>query len=283
MTPTTFRSIIYLKFYIWIPLACEASALDLSNSNLEDVPPAPTNVVVKLLNLNRNMIRELHSNSFQNYEALVRIDLSYNGLRIVHDGVFDDIRTLKTIHMEQNKITKLPADLGPSTTVVTTFYVYKSIMNSSIFNYPYFSAFTKLQFLNIGASNFGNLDNSFFPPSVISLLATAGDIDTFPHVSSLRPFLSRLNLNGNNIKVIPQETVTGLFYLERFTLSKNKITNFPNFSHCKHLWQIHMDRNYLAMVPRQHIWRISERYFCITTGWQIWRIFHIYILWKNLP
>ena len=188
MTPTTFKSIICLQLYIWIPLACEASALDLSNSNLEDVPPAPTNVEVKLLNLKRNMIRELHSNSFQNYEALVGIDLSYNGLRIVHDGVFDNIRTFKAIHMEQNEITKLPADFGPSTAVVTTFYVYKSRMNSSIFNYHYFSAFTKLKYLNIGASNFGNIDYSFFPPSVISLLAAAGDIDTFPHLSSLCPF-----------------------------------------------------------------------------------------------
>ena len=229
-----------------------ATSKDYSNSNLDHVPEATTSGVTHL-NLKKNNIRELYSTSLQGYDDLIELILSYNGLQIINDGVFNNIHKLRKIHLEKNKLTKLPADFGPSTTVVTTVHLFNSIIDPNILSYPYLSAFTNLAFINIGGSRIiGNLDVSVIPPSAINLLANMGSMDTFPNLSSF-PLLSRLNLDDNNLEVIPQEAVAGLFNVKQFTVAQNRIKHFPNFSHCKSLWQIHMDRNNLVIVPRQHI------------------------------
>ena len=251
MVHMTLKIIVLLQLCQRIKLA-HATSKDYSNSNLDRVPGTTTSGVTHL-NLKGNNIRQLHSTSLQGYDDLIELILSYNGLQIINDGVFSNIHQLKTIRLEKNKLTKLPADFGPSTTVVTTFQLFHSIIDPNILSYPYLSAFTNLAFINIGGSRIiGNLDVSVIPPSAINLLANRGSMDTFPNLS-LFPLLSRLNLDDNKLKVIPQEAVAGLFNVKQFTVAQNKIVNFPNFSHCKSLWQIHMDQNNLTTIPRQHV------------------------------
>ena len=252
MVHMTFRSIMVLQLCLWMQLA-QATTKDYSNSNLDHVPEATTSGVTKL-KLKKNKIRELHRNSLQGYDDLTQLDLSFNGLQIINDGVFRNIHKLTIIRLEKNKLTKLPVDFGPSTTLVTSFYLFNSITDPNILSYPYLSAFTKLANMNVGGCPLiGNLKTSAIPPSAKNLLANLGSMDTFPNFASSFPLLSRLNFNDNNLEVIPQEAVAGLFNLKQLTVARNRITNFPNFSHCKHLWQIHMDSNYLAIVPRLHV------------------------------
>ena len=232
------------------------STLDLSYNNLTEVPHAPTGLIVLRLILANNNITELPRNSFNNYNDLIDINLDRNNLQIIHDGVFDHITTLERLRLRYNRIIKLPADFGPSTSVLKSMDLVDGRNDPAIFAYPYFSAFISLENLNMPPAQFGylpNLQDSFYAPNVQRLIMYKGEIDTFPSLSALSPNIAHLDIEMHDIKLIPQGTIEKLYLLERFLLGNNQIINFPNFSHCKRLRDLRLNDNKISFIARQHI------------------------------
>ena len=220
------------------------------------MPHAPTTFTVSHLILASNNIIELTRSSFENYDDLVYIDLNRNKLRIIHDGVFDHIATLERVTLRYNTVIKLPADFGPSTSILKFIDLSSGHNDLAIYVYPYFSAFIRLEYLSIQPSEFGylpNLQDSFFPPNVQSLIMYNGEIDTFPPLSSLSPNITFLDIESHDIKLVPQVAIERLYLLERFLLGYNQIINFPNFSHCKRLRDLRLNDNKISFIARQHI------------------------------
>ena len=230
--------------------------LDHSNSNLTEVPHAPTGFTVSSLILAGNNITELLRNSFYGYNDLVSIDLSRNMLRIIHDGVFDNITTLEELNLNNNTIIKLPTDFGPSTSVLKFITLSAGKNDAAIYSYPYFSAFICLIDLSITPYTSGylhNLPDSFYPPNVQSLGMYNGEIDTFPSLSKLSPNISELDISNHDIKFIPQEAIERLYFLGSLGVASNQIINFPNFSHCKRLFELRLNNNKIPVIARQHV------------------------------
>ena len=165
--------------FVWVHLVA-STTLDFSNSDLTEVPPAPRNSTVTKLVLNQNRIRELHRHSFKGYADIVELFMAKNGLRVIHDGVFDNITTLDKLYLTVNKIIKLPADFGPSTTKITMINLIHAIHDPGILKYPYFGAFTNLFYLDIAVARVGNVNDSFYPPNIGLLAMNIGTMDTFP-------------------------------------------------------------------------------------------------------
>ena len=245
-----------LVVYIFLMFSihnASTTLLDFSNSNLTQVPPAPESITVTVLNLKRNRIEELKQISFRRYHHLIEIDLSSNGLRILHDGVFDNVTTLRKISFYNNKLIRFPDRFGPSTTRLGFINLINAVYNPRIFSFPYFGAFINLRTVYIASAMNDNLNDSFYPPNIHTLGLNLGYMDTFPRLSSLTPSLSVIHLTLHKIKTIPQEAIAELFSLRTANFDGNKINNFPNFSHCKKLVLLSLASNEISHIPRQHI------------------------------
>ena len=230
-----------------------STTLDLSNSNLTEVPPAPGNLAVTKLYLNENRIRELQRHSLRGYTDIIEFYMTSNGLRVIHDGVFDNISTLTKLYLTGNKIIKLPADFGPSTTGMKAMNLLSAIDNPAILTHPYFGAFTNLRTLDIAAAGVGNVNYSFYPPNIRLLAMNMGKMDTFPLLSSLTPFVFYVSFNNHRIEEIPEKAVEGLSQLRDLKVSRNRLMNFPNVSNCKRLQSLILTTNEISFIPRQHI------------------------------
>ena len=95
---------ISLNIYLFIGnYFARGAILNLSNNNLTDVPPPPINITaVSKLYLQNNFIRQLHQDAFKMYTDFIYLNLDANGLRMIHDGVFDNISTLTHLYLENN-------------------------------------------------------------------------------------------------------------------------------------------------------------------------------------
>ena len=241
---------------LFIPLIPSADAnivLDLSGSRLTEVPPCPASVFAINLNLRGNHITDLHRLSFRNCEHLVEINLMKNRLRRINDGTFDNITSLETILLGDNIITKLPTDFGPSTTVLRKFKIASGVRDPGVFSYPYFSAFTNLVVLNTQVCGLGNLNDSFFPPNVGTIVLKQGIMDYFPPLSSLTPIVLWVSIPDHQIQSVSTEAVSGLLVLRTLLLQRNQIANFPDLSNLSKLIFLNLGSNRIKFIPREHI------------------------------
>ena len=246
------RRAIHMLACFWISLVESKTSLDFSNSGLTEVPPAPTNTTVTKLNLMQNEIRELQRHSFKDYIDLIEINLANNGLQIIHDGVFDML-SLKKLKLNQNRISKLPVDFGPSTTTLGSLIFNGAIVDHRVLSHAYFGAFTSLGFLDIGGGKVGNMNDSFYPPNIVILAINVGTMDKCPLLSSVTPYIRSVSLDRHRIRSIPDEAVRSLPRLRQFFMRDNKLSNLPNFSNCKSLEKLILTNNELSVIPRQHI------------------------------
>ena len=203
--------------------------LDFSSSDLQQVPAAPEGMTVTTLNLKRNRIEELQQHAFRKYHSLTEIDLSFNDLRIIHDGVFDNITTLRKIPLKSNILIKLPESFGPSTTILDFIDLINAVANSRILSFPYFGAFIKLRALFIASVRNTNPNDSFYPPNIRLLGLNTGYMDAFPLLSSLTPLVADVYIQNNKIKSIPHEAIIGLFNLRLAYFDIKKIKKLPQF------------------------------------------------------
>ena len=237
---------------MWIHLVRSGSSLDFSRNRLTQVPPAPINMTVTVINLENNAIKEICRNDFRTYDDLAKIILDRNGLQVIHDGVFDHITTLRLLSLQRNAIIKLPTEFGPSTALLHKFFLTKAVVDPRILTHPYFGAFTNLGFLTLHDYDIANISNSFLPPNIYLLLLGSGTVDRFPLLSA-SPFRSWVSMHNEKFPTIPDEAVAGLLRLRILKLSNNEINNFPNFSHCKRLTEIYLAKNRISHIPREHI------------------------------
>ena len=235
-----------------------STTLDFSNSNLTEVPPAPGNLTVTKLVLNQNRIHELQRHSLKGYTDIVVLSMIKNGLRVIHDGTFDDISALDKLYLSVNKIIKLPADFGPSTTTITAMMLINAIQDQGILTYPYFGAFTNLFFLDIAVAMIGNVNDSFYPPNIGILAMNIGTMDTFPDVSSLTPFVFWVPLDGHRISAIHEKAFGHLPRLQALFVSNNRLGFFPDVSNCTRLKRLILTNNEIPFIPRQHIGELES-------------------------
>ena len=112
MVASTSKWVICITLLKRIGLGHIIVSLDFSQSGLTEVPLCSVNQSIDKIDLNKNNIQELFPYSFNNYNTLNEISLASNGLRMIHDGTFDDIHSLQNLILNENSIKQLPANFG---------------------------------------------------------------------------------------------------------------------------------------------------------------------------
>ena len=260
MVGSSSKWVICIALLIGIGLTTSTDSLDFSRSNLTEVPKCPLKQSITSINLDENNIQELFPHSFISYDELTTMNLACNGLQKIHDGTFDNVHNLKSLNLSQNSIVQLPAGFGPSTTKITSIFLISALGDLRLLTDPYFSAFTGLKNINIGSNNVANLNDTFFPPNVQRIYANTGTMDRFPPMSSLTPSIQILAFAEHQLATMSQEAIVGLFELQEVIMYKNKINNFPNFSHCGKLTLLRFDHNQLSYIPKEHIGGLESIY-----------------------
>ncbi|KAM4748808.1 uncharacterized protein WCC33_006203 [Rhinophrynus dorsalis] len=203
---------------------------------------------LQILQLQGNNYKTFKVNTFQNCTMLKWLDLSDNHFQQVTASSFQHLNSLKVLSLANNKLTKLPADLSPMTSLerlnLSNNHVSKVFLNHSK-SYDklkhldlsrnkmsvFFSSSLgnwSLQYLNLGenyildisesfATSLGMLQMLLLRKNKLSYITT----NTFKNLN----FLTHLNLVDNQIEVIDPGAYIGLDNLQTLLLGSNKITS----------------------------------------------------------
>ena len=244
--------VLFIFHWISVMTLTNAVTLDYSKSNLVSVPAAPE-ALIKGLNLKDNNIEELGPGSFVSYPELTDLDLSFNPLQVIHDGTFDTLSNLLKLTIIVAEIVKLPSDFGPSTRTLVDITLTEALINPDILTYPYFAAFSDLEFIYLAKNDIKPPNATILPQITQYINFDTLNISTFPHFSSYTPNVQSIYIQNNNISNIPQKGIDDLILLKKFLAKNNEIKQFPNFSHCGKLTDIIMNLNEIRNIPREHI------------------------------
>ncbi|XP_022654283.1 chaoptin-like isoform X1 [Varroa destructor] len=203
--------------------------LDLSGNYLSD---AKLNVKkLRTLNLSYNRLRAFNVSSNSPF-ALRKIDISFNRLQELRDDLFGVHLALAEVNLSNNMLSQISADVLQSFPNVKKFLLSGNQLH--IIQDKTFSPLRSLSELDLSMNQIHTLEGTPFVncSSLNSidishnLLETLTD-ECFNGISRLR-----LNLKGNQLHTIPQNTFsrTNVFALEAIDLAENEFFEFPELS-----------------------------------------------------
>ncbi|XP_038054166.1 leucine-rich repeats and immunoglobulin-like domains protein 3 [Patiria miniata] len=194
ITPRAFRFIMNLNHLI------------LTSNKLVYVPEAISNLTsLGILDLAKNRIQGLYTNSLQGLPNLQFLNLQENRIGEVNIGSFYQLPQLRTLHLNDNIISYLPSQVFNG----LSFLEVLSLNNNLLQNlYPgVFNAMYNIRTIDLHGNTLNHLSR-----------------ETFHGLSSLE----NLYLNANNLRNLPSTLFQGLYNLRILDISDNThIGTFP--------------------------------------------------------
>ncbi|XP_043933345.1 asporin isoform X2 [Protopterus annectens] len=83
----------------------------IAEAKLKSVPKELPNTLLEL-HLDHNKIENVELEDFMRYKGLYRLGLGYNKIKEVENGSLAHLQHIKEIHLENNKLSKVPVGLG---------------------------------------------------------------------------------------------------------------------------------------------------------------------------
>jgi len=167
---------------------------------------------LKVLSLAQNRIKVIGQDSFgsfmtgQGLNTLIKLDLSYNGLKSVSPKAFIYLnKSLEQLKMQNNEINSFNLEFVRNLAALREFYIA-------------FNVITQIP------------ANTFASSSLLEILELQGNSLTFsdqaPQAFQGLNNLQRLNLARNGIRHLPAGIFRSVFNLQSLSLDKNPIENF---------------------------------------------------------
>jgi len=180
---------------------------------------------LKVLTLSFNNLESIHEYTFSKLKSLEKLDLSHNielTSETIHSKSFDDLHSLKILHFEGNKLSRLPPDLNLGN--VTDLHLAYNHFGSVLRDYS-FTMCHSLTFLSLEGNQIDTIEPFAF--SVVNETLNVLDLssnllDTIPTTAlSLLGRLQKLSLNRNRIFIIGEDAFSGLANLRMFSLKND--------------------------------------------------------------
>ena len=226
-----------------------AITVDMTGQNLGSVPQTIEPNVSNLV-LQRNPLVTLHAGSFNAFLELLKLNVDYCKIEVIHDGTFAMQEKLKTISMKYNSIRSLPLDFGPPVDSLVSLTIFSAFDRYYDLKPYYFSAFKQLKYLRVGDYSFipGRIH---MPDNLTTLHITTQAPTVFPNLSNLT-LLQHFEMNSK-LTFIPDECIKRLDSLTYFKIVHNKLTVMPDVSHLEELKSLHVYSNSLPEIPKPKI------------------------------
>ena len=250
-------SFVDITLLLLIPSGvCQLQTLFIVDNSNEGrmAVPQDADVNVQDFNLADNIIEEIGNSSFARYKDMRKLNLNGNPLKIVGENTFAQNKNLWAFSCNECKIQRLPEKFGhfPKLRQMSLSKGIDSSVATTIFKYPYFEAFTSLDYVILSNIPLKNADIIKLPPSLKILIMTNTELTAFPNVtSSLYPVLVTLGLRNNpHIKHIPDDVWGDMSdTLTNFYPVGNKLSTIVDLTLKQNLKKIDIRYNRLETVP----------------------------------
>eukprot|EP00057_Strongylocentrotus_purpuratus_P009046 XP_011663520.1 PREDICTED: decorin-like [Strongylocentrotus purpuratus] len=199
--------------------------------NLTSVPQdLPHDLLV--LSIYHNHLTELGNRSFMNYNQLEKLLADHNTIAFIDSGTFEPLPRLKVLELEHNLITFLPI-----------YYLQKNAL-------LYIINLSHNKISTISGTSPGDR-SKWHPYHHVQTMGDSNILEDIPGYA-LRGFekLQVLNVQGNRISRINNESFCGLPALVDLSLSWNRIHSLPHasFACASHLKKIDLSRCRIQQV-----------------------------------
>lgn len=216
----------------------ELDRVDCSGANLNSIPwNLPQPGTLKEIILNRNSIQVI-SSEIVSYPSLDQLDLSENHIRIINSQVFQGLKSLQTLNLQDNQLSHITQDI---------FLQH----NSSLLD------------LNLSNNDISTIDdNAFSSLRKLTVLRLTNNYLTQIRKEIFNGLVSlqELHLTGNSLTSIHSDVFQPLFGLTELYLDKNRIENLSdhNFVSLIHLKVLGLEGNSLERLP-EHLFASSKQ------------------------
>ena len=220
----------------------------------ESVTDAHLSSITGRLYLSTNWISELSADDFRGLSNLEELHFGWApNLTTLSAGAFNDLSSLRALHLEFSGLTSLPAGVFDNLSNLERLDLSYNIKLTSLPD-GVFDELENLRTLNLDITGLTSLPDGVFDNLVnlqqLNLYRTnltslpAGVFDNLAN-------LERLDLNNSSLTSLPDGVFDELSDLEYLDLSTNKIASLPNgaFADLSHLAELHLHRNELTSLP----------------------------------
>ena len=217
-------------------------------SGLSEIKPSCT-----VLDLSYDNLSSLPEGIFQGLSNLQELDLYNNNLSSLPQGIFQGLSNLQGLNLNRNNLSSLPQGIFQGLSNLQTL----SLADNNLSSLPQgiFQGLSNLQGLFLDENNLSSLPQGIFQGlSNLQRLSLGGNNLTslpqgiFQGLSNLQ----RLSLGGNNLTSLPQGIFQGLSNLQRLSLYNNNLSSLPQgiFQGLSNLQWLSLDDNNLSSLPQ---------------------------------
>ena len=214
--------------------------------------PISTDPLCTHLKINHNFISHISTNDFVSYPNLYYLNLRNNSIRSIAENAFNGLNELISLSLETNTILQLPINPGFNAQTLRLLVLWNAMEygRTYTFDYPYFTAFTSLESLDVGLIEQGDTFNtSMLPLTLTYIRLTKKQIIKFPDFSFAPTSLETLKLEDNYITNIPEDHIAGLSTLRELHIGSNILTSLPDLSFMTQLESLQIENNQLVSMP----------------------------------
>ncbi|XP_066599211.1 toll-like receptor 6 [Prorops nasuta] len=242
-----------------LPFQCsiDVQSLDVSNNQISVIPAHGFSSLKRLrvLNLSCNAISMLADDALRGLRSLETFDLSGNRIVALPTDMFrDSARSLKELRLQNNSISVLSPGLFSDMNQLVALDLSRNVLTSSWLNAATFSGLIRLVLLNLSRNRINKLDPALFKDlytlQILNLQYNEIEMipaDTFSPMSNLHT----LDLAHNRIFYMDAYSLNGLFALSQLALDSNLLEGIhPDaFRNCSSLQDLNLSGNNLDVVP----------------------------------
>jgi len=245
--------------------------LDLSDNKVLSLPAVALSRLpnLKRLKIDYNRIGALSYEILRSVKGLEELSLAYNLIREIPEGTFQDLNDLKILNLFGNKIAEVSQEtfLGVEDSLEYMDLGFNIIKDVRRISYPrlrylnleknlitdisgVFNLLNSLQVLNLGRNTISEIT-----PDAFRDMTNLLQVDLSRNaIQRLQPgvfenaYLTQVNMSGNQLEEIQEESFSNLEILEVVDLSNNKISSIKNgaFNRIPHLKTLHLQGNLLT-------------------------------------
>ena len=217
--------------------------------NLRSIPSEawPGDNFVQIFNI---PISHIPVDAFISYSNLEWIHLDNLGLHYIEEGAFRGQDKLHYLYIHNAGVAlQLPSNLGPPTKSLVTLMLWNTLPRRKAMIYPYFAAFEKLEFLNIGGGYTETFEAHLLPRNLTNFFGQTLVLPTFPSIGNYAPLLQQISLESCEMNTMPVRNMSGLTNVKILSLRNNALSLLPDISFMKVLETLILHRNRLASMP----------------------------------
>ena len=184
---------------------------------------------LRKLILRKNLIQTLADQTFGVLEKLTFLDISYNELMFLPNGIFDNQLELEYLKLNNNYLSSLPVHVFNFTSQLTYLEISFNLFHIAFEN----SIFSDLQ--NVVYMGLRNANIQVLSNNALSFLS----------------YLKNLNLKYNDISALDSNVFSNLESVTDITLGHNKLSRIGRnvFEFTFNLRRLALDHNYLVFIP----------------------------------